>query len=321
MPAPVPPGFTRGPIVFFGPLQDPVPANRLLQSFWDEAGSYGARILIVPTAADEHATRNAAHHASVDNLRRWFADAEADSVEVLPVERRADALDAELVERIDNATGIVLADGNPLRFTSILGGTPVAQAIRRANARGRAVCGIGRAGAVLCQHMIAFDNRNALPGPFLHRSLIQFAPGLGIVNRLALDCDPAAEPGNTEPGSTEPAAAQPAGHFRTHLSRLLTAVAYNPFLIGIALDPDTGAVVYPDSTLEIFGAGSAMLVDGWQITHTDLYDHADDSPMSVLGVQMNILTHGFTYHLDTHVAKPPPETEIPQQGYEAYTSF
>jgi cyanophycinase len=209
---------------------------------------------------------------------------------------------------IDNATGILLGDGNPLRFTSILGGTPVAQAIRRANARGRVVAGIGQAGAVLCQHMIAFDYRQSrlqnMPDVFLHRSLIQFAPGLGIINRLALDCD-------GEVGS----------HFRTHLSRLLTAVAYNPFLIGLALDPDTGAAVYADSTLEIFGAGSAMLVDGWQMTHTDLYEHAEDAPLSVTGVQMHLLARGYTYNLDTHTGKRPPDTEIPKEGYEAFTSF
>jgi cyanophycinase len=231
-----------------------------------------------------------------------------DSLEVLPVRQRADAHDAKLAALIDNATGILLSDGNPLRFTSILGGTPVAQAIRRANARGRVVAGIGRAGAVLCQHMIAFDYRQALtqalPDVFLHRSLIQFAPGLGIINRLALDCD-------EEVGS----------HFRTHLSRLLTAVAYNPFLIGLALDPDTGAAVYADSTLEIFGAGSAMLVDGWQMTHTDLYEHAEDAPLSVTGVQMHMLARGYTYHLDSHTANHPPETEIPKEGYEAFTSF
>jgi cyanophycinase len=193
-------------------------------------------------------------------------------------------------------------------LTSILGGTPVAQAIRRANARGRVVAGIGRAGAVLCQHMIAFDHRQsrlqAMPDVFLHRSLIQFAPGLGIINRLALDC-------NDEVGS----------NFRTDLSRLLTAVAYNPFLIGLALDPDTGAAIYANSTLEIFGAGSAMLVDGWQMTHTDLYEHADDAPLSVTGVQMHMLARGYTYNLETHTANRPPDTEIPKEGYEAFTSF
>jgi len=296
VPAPVPPGFTRGPILFFGPLTAQTRADHLLQSFWDEAGSYGARILIVPTAASDR--------SQVDRLRGWFTAAEVDSLEVLPVQQRADAMDPGLVNLVENATGILLADGNPLRLTSILGGTPVAQALRRANARGRIIGGIGWGGAVLCQHMIAFDYRQTLPGPFLHRSLIQFAPGLGIINRVALDCD-------EEPGS----------HFRTHLSRLLTAVAYNPFLIGVALDPDTGAVVYPNSTMEIFGAGSALIVDGWQMTHTNLHEHADDAPMSVLGVQMHILGHGYTYHLDTHNAKPPPETEIPKDGYEAFTSF
>ena len=128
MPAPVPPGYTHGPILFFGPLNDKRHSDALLQSFWDEAGSYGARILIVPTAASET--------GAVDELRGWFANAEVDSLEVLPVRQRVDAHDAQLATLIDNATGILLSDGNPLRFTSILGGTPVAQAIRRANARG-----------------------------------------------------------------------------------------------------------------------------------------------------------------------------------------
>lgn len=296
MPAQVPPGYTRGPILFFGPLNDERHRSALLQSFWDEAGSYGARILLVPTACTDA--------REVESLRLWFVNAEVDSVTVLPVQQRVDARDAALLALVDNATGILLLDGNPLRFTSILGGTPVAQAIRRANARGRVVAGIGRAGAVLCQHMIAFDYRQTLPDVFLHRSLIQFAPGLGIVNRLALDCD-------EEAGS----------HFRTHLSRLLTAVAYNPFLIGMALDPDTGAALYANSTLEVFGAGSALIVDGWQVTYTDLYEHADDAPMSVLGAQMHLLARGYTYNLDTHTAAHPPDTEIPKEGYEAYTSF
>jgi cyanophycinase len=304
VPAPVPPGYTRGPILFFGPLVEKRHSDALLQSFWDEAGSYGARILIIPTASSDT--------AAVDELRSWFVNAEVDSLEILPVRDRTGARDTQLAALIENATGILLSDGNPLRFTSILGGTPVAQAIRRANARGRVVGGIGRTGAVLCQHMIAFDNRQALlektPNVFLHRSLIQFAPGLGIINRLALDCNDEV----TKDAGT---------HFRVQLSRLLTAVAYNPFLIGLALDPDTGAAVYADSTLEIFGAGSALIVDGWQITHTNLYEHAEDAPLSVTGVQIHTLARGYTYNLDSHIASHPPESEIPKEGYEAYTSF
>ncbi len=294
MPAPVPPGFTRGPILFMGPLTADQPFARMMQSFWDEAGGYGARILIVPTAAPD-ATPTARY-------RRWLADAEVDWVELLPVASRRAAHDPALVELDESATGILITDGNPLRFVGMLGGTPVAQAIRRANARGRVVAGIGQGGAVLSQHMVvvAAQPVNSAPTP----ASIRFAPGLGIVNRMTVDSD-------DEAGT----------NLRTHLPRLLTAVAYNPFLIGVALDPDTGVVLYANSTLEVFGAGSALIVDGAQIEECDLYATPSDQPFHVTGAEIHTLTHGYTYNLDAHTVTRPPVSEIPQAGYERYTSF
>lgn len=295
MPAPVPPGFTRGPIIFMGPLTENLAFERMMQSFWDEAGSYGARILIAPTAAPED--------NQIERYRRWLRDAEVESVELLSVADRRAAADPGIVALVDAATGILVTDGNPLRFVGMLGGTPVAQAIRRANARGRVICGVGQGGAVLSQHMI-------LPGAppvspeMLMPSLIRFAPGLGIVNRVAFDCD--AEMGT---------------NLRTHLPRLLTAVAYNPFLIGVALDPNTGAVIYANSTLEVFGSGAALIVDGWQMEQTTLFATAMDEPFQVSGVEVHTLMHGYTYNLDVHQAKAPPESEIPQAGYEKFSSF
>lgn len=284
MPAPVPPGYTRGPIIFSGPLVNPRNLERILQSFWDEAGSYGGRIVVMPTAATDVRV--------ADRYRDWFAAAEVDSVEVLTVAARRTGFDAGLVATVENATGVLITEGNPLRFTGLLGGTPLAQALRRANARGRTIFGIAQAGSVLCQHMIGFD-----------RTDVQFAPGLGVINRLALDG------AVTDPDATQRAA------------RLTAVVAYNPFLIGLALDPDTGAVIYPDSTLEIFGAGRGIIVDGWQITHSNLYERAADEALTVAGAQVHQLTHGYTYQLDQHVAQHPPESEIPRAGYEGYTSF
>lgn len=294
MPAPVPPGFTRGPILFMGPLTAGQFFARMLQSFWDEAGGYGARILIVPTAALDATPAERYHH--------WLADAEVDWLEVLPVASRRAAHDPALVELVESATGILITDGNPLRFVGMLGGTPVAQAIRRANARGRVVAGIGQGGAVLSQHMVVAAPQpvSSAPTP----ASIRFAPGLGIVNRMTVDSD-------DEAGT----------NLRTHLPRLLTAVAYNPFLIGVALDPDTGVVLYANSTLEVFGAGSALIVDGAQIEECDLYATPPDQPFRVTGVEIHTLTHGYTYNLDAHTVTRPPESEIPQAGYERYTSF
>ncbi len=296
MPAPVPPGFTRGPIMFMGPLTEAQAFERMMQSFWDEAGSYGARILIAPTAAPEE--------SQVARYRRWLLDAEVDSVDMLPVTDRRSAADPAITAMVDAATGIMITDGNPLRFASILGGTPVAQAIRRANARGRVICGVGRGGGVLSQHMVIPAAPPPTDGQALTPSLIRFAPGLGIVNRVAVECD-------EEAGT----------NIRTHLPRLLTAVAYNPFLIGVALDPNTGVVIYANSTLEVFGSGSALIVDGWQMEATTLYAAAPDEAFQVNGVEVHTLSHGYTYNLDHHQTHSPPESEIPQAGYERYSSF
>lgn len=286
--------------MFLGPLIEKAVSDRLLQSFWDEAGSYGSRILIVPTAS--------ADLAIADRYRSWFSGTDVEWLEVLPAADRQAARDERLVAMVETATGILITDGNPLRFTSILGGTPVAQAIRRANARGRVVCGLGRAATVLCQHIIAGETTKTgpgtAPGRFLRPDQVRFAPGLGIVNRIALDCGEG-----------------PATDFHLQFSRLVTAVAHNPFLIGLGLEADTGIVVYADSTLEVFGTGSVVIVDGAQIEHTSIHQVDDESPLSITNVQLQVLGNGYTYNLDSHTAKSPPESEIPQSGYEAYTSF
>lgn len=284
MPAPVPPGYTRGPIMFSGPLVNPRNVDKILQSFWDEAGSYGARILVVPTAANDAARG--------ERYRQWFVDAEVDSVEILDVPARQTGFDAGRITLVENATGILIVEGSPLRFTGLLGGTPLAQAIRRANARGRTIFGVGEAGSVLCQHMVSFGG-----------SGVQFAPGLGVINRIALDGEV------TDLDAT------------LRADRLTAVVAYNPFLIGMALDPDTGAVVYPDSTLEVFGAGRGVIVDGWQITRTNLYERGADEAIVAEGAQVHGLTHGYTFQLDEHRVGQPRDTEIPATGYEQFSSF
>ncbi len=293
MPAPVPSGYTRGPILFLARGLDPHGKERLLQHFWESAGAYGSRITLVPT--DPSSWEQAQELAG--RFQAW----ESDTVDVLQVASRDDALRTELLDRIGQATAILLLGDHPLRLATLLGGTPLAQAIRRANARGKVVAGHGAGAALLCEHMIAFDARavraRESPVPFLHRHRIQLSPGLGITNRVVLD-----------------STSQGVGEGRDRLARLLEAVAYNPFLVGLALERDTGAVLYPDNTLEIFGRHSALIVDAAGMTHTNVHAHQEPSPLSILGIQIHALGPGYTYRLQERTAHPPPPSDIPDQG-------
>lgn len=232
MPAPVPPGYTRGPILFFGAPSAGQIRPDLLQTIWTETGAYGTRLVILAVGPSLGALS-----AELGALYRAW---ECDQVDEVQVQRRADAANAGLLTTIESATGIILLAQDPLKLAATLGGTPLAQTIRRANARSKAVAGIGGAATFLCQHLLASARLGAPLAEMAH-----FAPGLGLINRLVVD---------TSASQTPLPASRIVG--------LLAALAINPYMIGVGLEPDTAAILYPDETLQIYGVNGVTLVDG-----------------------------------------------------------
>ncbi|MEZ4861363.1 MAG: cyanophycinase [Caldilineaceae bacterium] len=288
MPAPVPPGYTRGPLLFLGPATDVDAEQQLLQHFWNAAGGYGGRLLLVAVAAEQ---------ALVNHYSHLLTTMEAATITQLTIDQRAAARQPAHEAAVANATGILLLGQSALKLAGLIGGTPLAQAIRRANATGKTLCGIGRTAAILCQHMVAFETRDQRPHPFLHRHLIQFAPGLGLVNRLVLDVE-----------------ANPSVDIHTGIARLLTAVAYNPFLVGVSLEANTGIALYSDTTLEVFGVNNVIIIDGGQVETTDVHEEEAERPVTIVGAQLHALTHGYTFNFDQHIVQPPPSSDIPTGG-------
>src|SRR5690606_31167736 len=140
------------------------------------------------------------------------------------------------LDAIEDATGVFFTGGNQLRLSTLLGGTPVAKLVRILNARGVTVGGTSAGASILSEHMIAFGREGSSPTA----GSVRLAPGLGLTNRFVID-----------------------QHFRQRdrLGRLVAALAYNPFAIGIGLDEDTAAFIGPDDTLEVEGSGSVTIVD------------------------------------------------------------
>ena len=283
MPVPVPPGYTRGPIVWIGVSSDATIQQQVRQWLWREAGGYGARLVLV--------TPELSHTQSLATLREQLASWECDRVvEIVATDRRA-ARNPAHVATIEQATGIVLVGDEPLRGAATLGGTALAQAIRRANARGKLVAGIGAIGAYLCQHIISPGSQ-----PATLRGAVAFGPGLGLVNRLVVDTAYAAI-------STDQAEAQ--------TRRLLAAVAANPFLIGAGLSPGSAAIFYPDNTLQASGPNAVTIVDGQAIEAADLDAAGVDA---VMGAHHITLHTGDGYNLDDHTLRPHGEIDLPTTG-------
>jgi cyanophycinase len=269
MPSRTPEGHERGWIVPIGGAENKENDRHILERFVRVSGGDAANIVVIPTASRMHETG--------PRYERLFGDMGAAQVATMDFDTRRDCQEPGRLNRLEEATGIFFTGGNQLRLTTLLGGTPVAKLIRMSNARGVAVGGTSAGASILSEHMIAFGDE----GSSVVSGSVRLAPGLGLTNRFIID-----------------------QHFRERdrLGRLITALAYNPFAIGIGLDEDTAAFIGPDETLEVEGSGGVTVVDGSEVSYSSISEVSEGQPVCVLGLRVHILTAGATFNLHTRQA-------------------
>jgi len=269
MPSKIPHGETRGWIVPIGGAENKENDRRILERFVRVSGGADANIVVIPTASRMHETG--------PRYEGIFNELGAAQVTVMDFDTRRDCLEAGRLRRVEEATGIFFTGGNQLRLTTLLGGTPVAKLIRARNARGVTVGGTSAGASILSEHMIAFGDE----GSSVISGSVRLAPGLGLTNRFIID-----------------------QHFRQRdrLGRLITALAYNPFAIGIGLDEDTAAFIGPDETIEIEGSGGATVVDASEASYSSIGEADEGQPVCMLGLRLHILVAGATFNLHTRLA-------------------
>ncbi|MFP5310140.1 MAG: cyanophycinase [Actinomycetes bacterium] len=241
----------------------------ILERFVDLCGGEDAVIAILPTASRMKDT-GSRYVEAFDDL--GVADAVS-----LPIRVRSDARDERYVAELERATGIFITGGDQLRLATVIGGTPVAQAIRRRHAEGVHVAGTSAGAAIQPEHMIAGGEA----GPTPEAELVTLAPGLGLTNKVVVD-----------------------QHFRQRdrLGRLLTAVSFNPFLVGLGIDEDTAAFIGPDDVLEVVGSGAVTIVDPAELDHSSMAAARGTDPVSLIDLRLHVLVAGGRYDLTTRTA-------------------
>ncbi len=264
---------SNGYIVPIGGAEEKMRDRRILRRFVEVCGGGEARIAIIPTASSIEDT--GPHYQEI------FTDLGARDARTLAFRERSDCQREDWLETLEEASGVFMTGGNQLRLSTTLGGTPVADLLRRRNRSEELHVGGTSAGAAfMSEHMIAFGAE----GPTPRGDMVTLVPGLGLTRLAIID-----------------------QHFtqRDRLGRLLTALAYNPRPIGIGLDEDTAAFLAPDGTLEVEGTGSITVVDPSEVQFTSMDSARPHDPVCVLGLRMHVLTAGAGYNVKTRQAHPP----------------
>jgi cyanophycinase len=270
MPSKVPEGATRGWIVPIGGAENKENDRHILERFVRVSGGPDADLVVIPTASKLRETG--------PRYEKIFRDLGAARVSSMDFDTRRDCQEPSRLERLAEATGIFFTGGNQLRLTTLLGGTPVAKLVRTRNAHGVTVGGTSAGASILSEHMIAFGDE----GSSVVSGSVRLAPGLGLTNRFIID-----------------------QHFtqRDRLGRLLTALTYNPFAVGIGLDEDTAAFIGPDETVEVEGTGGVTVVDASDVSFSSMDTVNEGQPVCLLGLRLHILVAGATFNLHTRVAE------------------
>ena len=252
----------RGFIIPIGGGEEKFKNPEILDRFIELCGGKEARIGVIPTASELEDTGR--------NYEKLFRRIGVKHARVLNFISREDCQSGEDVEYINKCDGVFMTGGNQLRLSTTLGGTAVAQLIRRRHAEGMHVAGTSAGAAFMPEHMIAGGMEGSTP----HPDMVTMAPGLGLTKAFIID----------------------------RLGGLLTALAYNPFAVGIGLDEDTAAFIRPGDAFEVVGSGGITVIDPTELKYSSMDQARRGDPVSLIGVTLHILVAGGRFDIATREA-------------------
>ena len=255
--------------MIIGGAEDKLRRRTVLSEFVRASGAGSARIAVIATASSLGPEVVEVY----DALFRKLGAAEV--VSVRP-ESREDAHAPEYVDALADVTGIFMTGGNQLKLSGVISGTPFAEAIRAARARGAVIAGTSAGASIQSSHMVAFGVGGATP----KQRMTQVAAGLGLLDSTVID-----------------------QHFeqRNRYGRMLMIVAQSPQLLGMGVDEDTAAIVTLEDgheMLRVIGRGAVTLFDPARAVSNAHLAHRSQAILAS-GVVLHVLPDGASFDLTT----------------------
>jgi cyanophycinase len=253
----------RGPLVLIGGGERTDGDATILRRVVRLAGGRAARIAVCTVASAEP-------RESYHTYHRTFTALGAGGIEAVHVSSRAEARRLSALRTVATATALFFTGGDQLRLTSLLGGTPLETALKRAFVRGMCVAGTSAGASAVSATMIVGGESTEAP----KMNTIRMAPGLGLLGGVVVD-----------------------QHFaqRGRIGRLLSALAQNPRSLGLGLDEDTAVEIRPDGMLTVIGSQTVTILDPAAASFTNASESAPDQPLALAGVRLCVLPAGFSF--------------------------
>ena len=255
---------TPGSLVAVGGNEDRSSDKEILRHIAALPKGGAKHIEILPTASTDPRKVS-------DEYVDAFRDIGIKDIGVIDVRERRDCDRDEYADRILQSDVVFMTGGDQLRLTTVLGGSPIADALSKRYKDGGVVAGSSAGAAAMCSTMIAGGDEGSM-----RKGSVRMSPGLGLIKNCIIDT-----------------------HFldRGRVGRLLEVVASNPGHVGLGVGEDTALVVRDGRTVEVIGSGVVVVVDGTSMHSTNLSQIKTSEPIAVEGITVHTLAPGYRYDL------------------------
>ncbi len=205
-----------------------------------------------------------------------FTHLGATNIDILDIDKREQAMDPVIVERLRVADVVMFTGGDQLRLTSILGGTPFHDLLLHKYQTEDFIYAGTSAGAAAASNNMIYQGSSS---EALLKGEVKITSGLGLIDGVIIDT-----------------------HFvqRGRIGRLFQAVVGNPKTLGIGLGEDTGLLISNNNEMEALGSGLVILVDGREIKDTNLTEVELGQPISISHLVTHVLSKHDSYDIKHH---------------------
>ncbi len=226
-----------------------------------------ARIEVITTASDEP-------EEVQKTYEKAFKRAGYKNVGFMNIQDKMEARQKDYSERVNKAHTILFSGGDQFKIATILGGSPLIDAIRDRyhNDKRFIVAGTSAGAMALSKIMIQ--------GGGVHEALfdsdLKTSSGIGLLENCIIDT-----------------------HFirRGRFGRLAHAVIVNPGQLGIGLGEDAALMIKKGYEAECLGSGMVVIIDGQHIRQTNVTTAAGHDPIYVEKLLVHLLVKGCSFDI------------------------
>ena len=255
----------KGDLIIIGGAEDKEGDKEILKKVCNSINKDND-IILVATIATEYPKE------AFRKYKKIFENLGVKNIKGLNIEEREDSLNENNIKLIEEAALIFFTGGDQLRITSLVGGTSIYDALKRASQNGCIIVGTSAGASVMSDTMIVNGEDEESPRKFT----LKMAPGLGFLEGVMID-----------------------QHFaqRGRIGRLLTGIAQNPEVLGVGIDEDTALLVRDNGDAQIIGSGAVYFLDARNITYSNVSEQNYNEVLSMFNVKLHVLKEGDKYNL------------------------